>query len=231
MKLKNFSSGMAVRLGFSITSQVDADVLLFDEVLAVGDSSFQQKCFDRFQSVEGRGPHGPAGDAQHGAGRAVLRSGDAPGPWRDPCHRRAATIARQYNRVNFEHSAESPRRALGRRPQAVEIAAGLVREAAGEPVTALAQGEVCCACVEATARRPLEDPSSPSSSGTSAHRSSSRRAASGTTARPADTSRAAATRRPSPLRELAGSRAATRSPRLRGALGASLCDARRHRRR
>src|SRR5919205_2792206 len=47
LKLKNYSSGMHVRLAFSVMIQVDADVLLIDEVLAVGDASFQQKCFDQ----------------------------------------------------------------------------------------------------------------------------------------------------------------------------------------
>jgi ABC-type polysaccharide/polyol phosphate transport system ATPase subunit len=53
-KLKNFSSGMQVRLAYSIAIQVDFDVLLLDEVLAVGDASFQEKCyetFDRFREV------------------------------------------------------------------------------------------------------------------------------------------------------------------------------------
>jgi ABC-type polysaccharide/polyol phosphate transport system ATPase subunit len=47
-KLKNFSSGMQVRLAYSIAIQVDFDILLLDEVLAVGDEAFQQKCFDTF---------------------------------------------------------------------------------------------------------------------------------------------------------------------------------------
>src|SRR5512132_320915 len=44
LKLKNYSSGMLVRLAFSVMIQSDADVLLIDEVLAVGDAAFQQKC-------------------------------------------------------------------------------------------------------------------------------------------------------------------------------------------
>lgn len=51
-KLKNFSSGMQVRLAFAIAIQVPFDVLLLDEVLAVGDLEFQEKCFatfDRFR--------------------------------------------------------------------------------------------------------------------------------------------------------------------------------------
>jgi ABC-type polysaccharide/polyol phosphate transport system ATPase subunit len=55
-KLKNYSSGMLARLAYSIAIQVPFDTLLLDEVLAVGDEDFQQKCFttfDRFRA-EGR---------------------------------------------------------------------------------------------------------------------------------------------------------------------------------
>ncbi len=55
LKLKNYSSGMHVRLAFSVAIQVDADVLLIDEVLAVGDASFQQKCFDVFNQMRDEG--------------------------------------------------------------------------------------------------------------------------------------------------------------------------------
>src|SRR3954466_11995076 len=55
LKLKNYSSGMHVRLAFSVMIQVDAAVLLIDEVLAVGDASFQQKCFDQFNRLRDEG--------------------------------------------------------------------------------------------------------------------------------------------------------------------------------
>jgi ABC-type polysaccharide/polyol phosphate transport system ATPase subunit len=55
LKLKNYSSGMHVRLAFSVAIQVDADVLLVDEVLAVGDAAFQQKCFDVFYEMRDAG--------------------------------------------------------------------------------------------------------------------------------------------------------------------------------
>jgi energy-coupling factor transporter ATP-binding protein EcfA2 len=48
LKVKNYSSGMMVRLAFSIMIQADADVMLIDEVLAVGDAAFAQKCMDVF---------------------------------------------------------------------------------------------------------------------------------------------------------------------------------------
>jgi ABC-type polysaccharide/polyol phosphate transport system ATPase subunit len=51
-KVKNFSSGMVARLAFSIAIRPDADILLVDEVLAVGDEEFQRKCFDVFRRLK-----------------------------------------------------------------------------------------------------------------------------------------------------------------------------------
>jgi len=52
MPLKNYSSGMQVRLAFSIAIMADADIYVLDEVLAVGDIAFQKKCFDIFKSYK-----------------------------------------------------------------------------------------------------------------------------------------------------------------------------------
>lgn len=54
-KLKNYSSGMQVRLAFSIAIQAHNDILLIDEVLAVGDANFQRKCFGVFKDIKNSG--------------------------------------------------------------------------------------------------------------------------------------------------------------------------------
>jgi ABC-2 type transport system ATP-binding protein len=55
LKLKNYSSGMMVRLAFAGMLQADADILIFDEVLAVGDAAFQQRCMDAFGEMRESG--------------------------------------------------------------------------------------------------------------------------------------------------------------------------------
>lgn len=53
--VRNYSSGMYVRLGFSVATHVDPDVLLIDEILAVGDAEFQAKCLERMDDFQRRG--------------------------------------------------------------------------------------------------------------------------------------------------------------------------------
>jgi len=55
MKLKNYSTGMSMRLAFALMVQSEADVMLIDEVLAVGDASFAQKCMDSLQAFRDEG--------------------------------------------------------------------------------------------------------------------------------------------------------------------------------
>jgi ABC-2 type transport system ATP-binding protein len=55
LKLKNYSSGMMVRLAFAVMVEADADVMLVDEVLAVGDAAFGQKCMDVFREKRDAG--------------------------------------------------------------------------------------------------------------------------------------------------------------------------------
>lgn len=53
-KLKNYSSGMQVRLAFSLAIRAETDILLIDEVLAVGDADFQRKCFSYFKDLKAK---------------------------------------------------------------------------------------------------------------------------------------------------------------------------------
>lgn len=53
--VRTYSSGMYMRLAFSVAINVDADILLLDEILAVGDANFQTKCFDRLRGIRANG--------------------------------------------------------------------------------------------------------------------------------------------------------------------------------
>lgn len=53
--VKTYSSGMVVRLAFAVQAQVDPDILIVDEALAVGDAKFQAKCFERLKQLKDRG--------------------------------------------------------------------------------------------------------------------------------------------------------------------------------
>ena len=77
LKLKNYSSGMLVRLAFAVMIQVDADILLIDEVLAVGDAAFQQKCFDEFGRIRAAGTTVLLVTHDMGAVQRFCRAGDA----------------------------------------------------------------------------------------------------------------------------------------------------------
>jgi homopolymeric O-antigen transport system ATP-binding protein len=53
--LRIYSTGMAMRLGFAVTAHMDSDILLIDEVLAVGDAAFEKKCLDRIRRLRTAG--------------------------------------------------------------------------------------------------------------------------------------------------------------------------------
>jgi ABC-type polysaccharide/polyol phosphate transport system ATPase subunit len=107
LKLKNYSSGMLVRLAFSLMLQVDADILLIDEVLAVGDAAFQQKCADAFREMKAAGKtivlvtHEMATVEEY-CDRAMLISEGRIAHLGDP-----GEVGRRYLRLNFERPVSS----------------------------------------------------------------------------------------------------------------------------
>jgi ABC-type polysaccharide/polyol phosphate transport system ATPase subunit len=116
LKLKNYSSGMQVRLAFSVAIQVDADILMIDEVLAVGDASFQQKCFDVFNDLRDRGrtivfvTH-DMGALQRFCHRALLLERGNPVYLGEPHE-----VADRYLELNFGRDPQSMGEAADARP-------------------------------------------------------------------------------------------------------------------
>ncbi len=108
LKLKNYSSGMHVRLAFSVAIQVDADILLVDEVLAVGDAAFQQKCFDVFNRLRDDGrtivfvTH-DMGALNRFCHRALLLERGAPVHLGEPHE-----VADRYLEINFGRDPAAP---------------------------------------------------------------------------------------------------------------------------
>jgi ABC-2 type transport system ATP-binding protein len=107
LKLKNYSSGMLVRLAFSVMIQSDADVLLIDEVLAVGDASFQQKCKDVFHDIRSSDrtvilvTHDMSAVEQYCHRAMLLHDGDIAAIG-DPNE-----VAQRYLRLNFAQDPET----------------------------------------------------------------------------------------------------------------------------
>ena len=102
--VKTYSSGMYMRLGFAVAIHVDPDVLLVDEVLAVGDEGFTHKCLDKFAEFKRRGKTILLVTHALGAGRAILRRSlvarcrRQEGPGRSQAHRRRLHHGRRAQR-------------------------------------------------------------------------------------------------------------------------------------
>jgi ABC-type polysaccharide/polyol phosphate transport system ATPase subunit len=159
LKLKNYSSGMNVRLAFSVATQVDADVLLVDEVLAVGDAAFQQKCFEQFQQLKQAGrtivfvTH-DMNAVERFCDRAMLIERGRVVDIGEP-----HAIARAYNELNFGRLVHET--AAGQRygdHAAAEIVAAWFEDEDGTRADALAQGKPLKAAMEVRFHAPLDEP-------------------------------------------------------------------------
>jgi ABC-type polysaccharide/polyol phosphate transport system ATPase subunit len=162
LKLKNYSSGMHVRLAFATAVQVDADVLLIDEVLAVGDAAFQQKCFDEFDRLRQAGrtmllvTH-DMGAVERYCDRAMLLDHGHVVAIDDP-----TSIARQYNQLNFppivaERGSGADEEAAGRGAVA-QVAGAWFESPAGEVIVSAQRGEPCVVRIDTQFLATVDDP-------------------------------------------------------------------------
>jgi len=141
LKLKNYSSGMLVRLAFSLLMEVDADILLIDEVLAVGDAAFQQKCADAFRQMKAQGKTvvlvthemSTVEDYCH---RAMLIDGGHIQHLGDP-----AEVGRRYLRLNFEHGSKTGGGAAPEASEEVRLLDAWIEDAGGARLTNLEYGQ------------------------------------------------------------------------------------------
>jgi ABC-type polysaccharide/polyol phosphate transport system ATPase subunit len=161
MKLKNYSSGMQVRLAFGVMVHVDADLLLIDEVLAVGDAAFQQKCFDVLQRSrdEGRTILLVTHDmyqVQRFCDRALLLDRGEVVAIGD-----AGDVARRYTAVNFAVAGDRGGHADLTSAEGTDGARLLdvwIQDAAGRRGAVLPQGAPCALCLRVRFERPVSDP-------------------------------------------------------------------------
>jgi ABC-2 type transport system ATP-binding protein len=162
LRLKNYSSGMLVRLAFAVMIQVDADILLIDEVLAVGDASFQQKCFDEFARLRREGrtmvlvTH-DMGAVERFCDRALLLERGRIEMMGDP-HR----VGLRYLDLNFareegaheQEDAQAKRSGDGR----AELVEAWFEDGDGRRAAALPSGRRCSFVARTRFREDVEDP-------------------------------------------------------------------------
>jgi ABC-type polysaccharide/polyol phosphate transport system ATPase subunit len=158
LKLKNYSSGMHVRLAFAVMVQVEADVLLIDEVLAVGDAAFQKKCYDEFERMQA-------------AGRTILFVTHAMPLVERFCHRamllergkmvslgEPGEVTRLYNEINFGRGQEVLAGKAAPGGRVVEVVDVWFETPDGRRTEAVVQGAEGRLMVEIEANVEIDDP-------------------------------------------------------------------------
>jgi ABC-type polysaccharide/polyol phosphate transport system ATPase subunit len=157
LRLKNYSSGMLVRLAFATAIQVEAEILLIDEVLAVGDAAFQQKCFEEFFRLkrEGRTIVFVSHDmysVERFCDRAMLMEHGNMVQIGDP-----RTIGRAYHELNFGQLAhDAPDESHS--ASGTAIADAWFENDLGERITSAAQEDRMSMCFEAHLGEDLVEP-------------------------------------------------------------------------
>ncbi len=169
--VKTYSSGMYMRLGFAIAVTVDPDILLIDEVLAVGDEAFQHRCVSKIQEFKARGKtivlvSHDLGSIERLCDEALWLDGGrlhARGGTREVIGQYLEHVAREETRaLGIEHAeAEAAARAgtaarWGTRE--VELTRVELRDKAGTERYLFETGEPCTLRLAYRAHRPIEDP-------------------------------------------------------------------------
>jgi ABC-type polysaccharide/polyol phosphate transport system ATPase subunit len=158
LKLKNYSSGMLVRLAFATAIEVDADIFLIDEVLAVGDAAFQQKCFEEFFRLKREGKtivfvSHDMFSVERFCDRAMLMERGHMVQLGEP-----PAVARAYHKLNFgqlPHEAPAAGQPAG---SGNAIAAAWFESSTGEHVTSASREEALSMCFEVRFAEDLLDP-------------------------------------------------------------------------
>ena len=161
LKLKNYSSGMMVRFAFAIMVQADADIMLIDEVLAVGDAAFAQKCLDVFHE-------------KRAAGKTLVLVTHDMGTVQSLCHRAAVLhdgkldyigepedAAMRYYRINFAESTDAPLVPGGLAPVIdlnVRVAEATLRDERGKAIANVEQANPIEVDIVVEAARDLAGP-------------------------------------------------------------------------
>jgi ABC-type polysaccharide/polyol phosphate transport system ATPase subunit len=157
--LRTYSSGMAVRLGFSIAAHVDAEVLLLDEVLAVGDESFQRRCYDFIRQFRK-------------AGGTIVFVSHAMDSVRNVCEQAAwieggqlrdlgpasQVVQRYLDRVRSEWKVVAQDGIVVPREPDVEIECVRLLDSAGESVDTIATGQELVVEIHYRVHRRVEEP-------------------------------------------------------------------------
>jgi len=152
--VKHYSSGMYVRLGFAIAVHNDPDILLVDEVLAVGDLSFQRKCFDKMQELKASGrtfiliSHSMSQIAALCERALMLKNG------RLIADGLPVDVGRTYVDEADTHSG---RTVLGQGASGVDITSVRLLDSNHEPTTRLAMGDSMTFEIEYHATEPISD--------------------------------------------------------------------------
>lgn len=156
--VKHYSSGMYLRLGFSIAAHLDPEILLLDEVLAVGDAAFQAKCLDRVTELRRAGTtivfisHNLHAVSRLCERTLLLSKGEVlmDGPTND--------VIAEYERILFNLTPSTPHGdPVIERPQAAEVVSLTFCDSSNHPTNTFRTGDRLRAVVQYEVTKPIED--------------------------------------------------------------------------